>query len=508
MKTAGLFLRRMMRNDQGAIAVWFALSLLVIAPLVVGAMNFYLLANQRSRLQDAADAAALYAARSESTTATALQAAGEAALNANLSARDRGLVTSKTFVTVTSGTSTKVVATVVMSPDGLTNSLWTNSPMTVTTEVMKSSYNLEVSLVLDITGSMSGSRISNLKVAAKNLVDTVVKDVQTPYYSKLALVPYAAAVNVGSYATDIRGETNRVLTGASRTNPVAVTYSGPSLNADENVRIFGAGGMTQLNYSSSNSATDYKVTGPSGSTFTLRRFSNNAAINGTSYGTYTSGGSIECYRYGCNNLRYSTSTTYPVTNCAAERTDANRYTDASPSGAPLQMVYQSSNCPATQIIPLTTNRTALKTAIDGLVASGGTAGHLGLAWGWYMVSPNFSYLWPSASQPAAYGTNELMKVVVMMTDGEFNTSYCGGLPGYGGCSPVSSTTQAVALCTEIKKKNIILYTVGFSVSSASKTMLTNCATSPSYAFFPATGADLVDAFKAIAQDINRLRLAR
>ena len=70
MRTAGPFLRRIIRNERGAIAVWFALSLLVLAPLVVGAMNFYLLANQRSRLQDAADAAALYAARSDATTAT------------------------------------------------------------------------------------------------------------------------------------------------------------------------------------------------------------------------------------------------------------------------------------------------------------------------------------------------------------------------------------------------------------------------------------------------------
>ncbi len=44
-----------------------------------------------------------------------------------------------------------------------------------------------------------------------------------------------------------------------------------------------------------------------------------------------------------------------------------------------------------------------------------------------MISPNFSYLWPTASQPAAYGTPKLFKIVILMTDGEFNTSYCNGV---------------------------------------------------------------------------------
>lgn len=44
------------------------------------------------------------------------------------------------------------------------------------TEVKLSSVNLEVSLVLDITGSMDGQPIVDLREAAKDLVDIIVKD--------------------------------------------------------------------------------------------------------------------------------------------------------------------------------------------------------------------------------------------------------------------------------------------------------------------------------------------
>jgi len=53
---------------------------------------------------------------------------------------------------------------------------------------------------------------------------------------------------------------------------------------------------------------------------------------------------------------------------------------------------------------LSTDKTTLKSKIAGLVAKGSTGGQLGVAWGWYMLSPNFGYLWPSASQrPACSG---------------------------------------------------------------------------------------------------------
>ncbi|MBV2360314.1 hypothetical protein KUH32_11045 [Thalassococcus sp. CAU 1522] len=58
--------------------------------------------------------------------------------------------------------------------------------------------NIEISLVLDISGSMSSnSKIDNLKVAAKEFVDTVIRD-DDAGLTTVSIVPYNATVNMGS----------------------------------------------------------------------------------------------------------------------------------------------------------------------------------------------------------------------------------------------------------------------------------------------------------------------
>ena len=76
--------------------------------------------------------------------------------------------------------------------------------VTVSSSAVRPQGKLEIALVLDQTGSMgtvppgSMSKIASLKLAAKDLIDIVVWDNQTAdYYSKVAIVPYAAGVNVG-----------------------------------------------------------------------------------------------------------------------------------------------------------------------------------------------------------------------------------------------------------------------------------------------------------------------
>src|SRR5262249_10950053 len=63
----------------------------------------------------------------------------------------------------------------------------------------------------------------------------------------------------------------------------------------------------------------------------------------------------------------------------------------------------SSNVPSSSLIsPLSTDKTALTTVIDGFSANGTTAGHLGVAWTWYLLSPKWSSIWTGTTTPAAY----------------------------------------------------------------------------------------------------------
>jgi len=443
------------RNDKGAVAVMFGLAFPVVAVLSFFAIDYSRASMAKQTLQEALDAAALFAARSTASTTNDVDAFGDAAFAAEMPANSiiqgvsldqSGRISNVSFVlgatTITATASAQVpslLAGVYLSPTVTLHS---------TTEVVRSSNNIEVALVLDNTGSMAGQRIQDLKEAAADLVDIVVQDVQAPFYTKVAIAPYSMGVNVGAYAQQVRG-----------------SFSGGACNSP--------------------GCQSYKFTNPSGS------------------------------------LK-----TFAISNCVSERTGANAFTDAAPSTTLLGRNYASTNnpCSSAVIMPLSSDKTALKASISGLSAGGSTGGHIGVGWGWYLVSPNFSYLWPTASQPAAYGTDKLLKVVVIMTDGEYNSVYCNGVIAKDSTTGSGATTdhincnapngdsylQAQTLCNNMKAAGVIVYTVGFDVINTVKAqnLVANCATDAQHVYLPATGSDLKLAFHAIAEDIRNLRISR
>ena len=294
--------------------------------------------------------------------------------------------------------------------------------------------------------------------------------------------------------------------------------------AGDTVYIAGATGITTLN------GTHVGNVGvvPNTTSFYLT----DQAAAAVLYNTYTANSATTyCTVYGCTYQYFTdasgTTQTYQVNDCVTERT-TNAYTDTAPSTTKLGFNYRSAGDPCVDqlIVPLTSDKTTLHNLVNSLVAGGSTAGQLGLAWGWYLISPNFSYLWPAASKPAAYNTPNLVKAVIFMTDGDFNTPYCQGviasdaLSGSGGAnthincvSPNgASKAQAQSLCDAIKvpANNTLLYVVGFDLAgnNAALTFLQNCATAPAYFFQADTGADLATAFAAIAQQLSDLRVSK
>src|SRR6185436_10261333 len=87
----------------------------------------------------------------------------------------------------------------------LLNTTGTEFPAAVVAGGRYAQTNVEIAMMLDLSGSMVGQKIEDLKAAAKDLVDIVVWEDQSKYTSRIALVPYANAVNVGSYASKVRG---------------------------------------------------------------------------------------------------------------------------------------------------------------------------------------------------------------------------------------------------------------------------------------------------------------
>jgi len=457
------FLYRLIGDLRGVSAVTFAITFAVLAPMSLGLIDVFTSSEQQGKLQDALDAAALYAARSNAFTTADINTVGQKALAANLQLIPGATLQSSSFSLVSSNGDTVVVGNASVTLPAFAPMEFTHQPVSVTSQVTRPGNNLEVSLVLDNTGSMQGSPMTSLQSAANQLIDLVVSTTQTPYYSKMAIVPYSNSVNAGTYANAVRG------TPVAAQNPLQ-----------------------------------------------------SACIN----------------QVGCTQMKFTSITsqtwTFPNSTCVSERTGSNALSDASPSGSPVGWVYtppasDGNACITATIQPLSSDITALHNTINSLTANGSTAGHIGVAWGWYMISPNWASLWPAASQPAAYGTQHLIKAMVLMTDGDFNTTYCKGVisgvtsdtdgsagePMYhSSCGSPSgnSLAQAQALCTAMKAapNNIVIYSVGFlhdGNDPTAEAFLNACATDANHVYFPTTGSSLSTAFQAIAADLNKLRIS-
>jgi len=114
--------------------------------------------------------------------------------------------------------------------------------------------------------------------------------------------------------------------------------------------------------------------------------------------------------------------------------------------------------------------------------------------------------------------------VVLMTDGEFNTTYCKGVISRDSTSGSGSSSdkincnasngdafaQAEALCDAMKAQGVVVYTVGFALggNANAEAIMEECATSAEHVYLPDSGSELKVAFKEIAQDINALRLSK
>jgi len=268
---------------------------------------------------------------------------------------------------------------------------------------------------------------------------------------------------------------------------------------------------------------------------------------------------VHCTDYRCVYYRFANhaggTSTWKATECAVERITATYASkDTAPMTdkvgiqyAPIDGIYQghltstswpyfTSNldmaaCPTAVIQPLTSTKKTLTDLVDTFAADGSTAGHIGFAWAWYMLSPNFlttsgplGTQWPSSSRPAAYKKDKLVKALILMTDGEFNTYYNSGVPALNseiadddnrspGDGPNgNSLAQAKALCLEFNKSDykILVYTIGFGITSGSAgdTMLKECASQPSMYKTASDSATLKAAFASIAKSLSELRVSK
>lgn len=319
---------------------------------------------------------------------------------------------------------------------------------------------------------------------------------------------------------------------------VTITSAGHGLVNGDRMFFQNIGGMTQLNSTSTQvtneNPTYFMADSVSAGTFQL----DGTTPNNYTFGTYTSGGTLQCVQYGCQYYRFtaasssSTINLHRVSTCVSERTTSPyQYTDTAPATAPVGPNYAADDnpCLTNQIVPLTSDKSILTTAIGNLVDGGSTSGQIGTAWAWYMLSPDFASLWPSGRKPADYQQPNLMKVVILMTDGSFNSVYCNGVISADSTTGSGATAdhincnaqngnpfqQTKNMCDAMKgvgnapDTGIIVYTIGFDIADQTneKEMLQYCASDTNKYKLASDSAGLTKAFTDIAQEIAQLRVS-
>ena len=138
--------------------------------------------------------------------------------------------------------------------------------------------------------------------------------------------------------------------------------------------------------------------------------------------------------------------------------------------------------------------------VDALTADGWTAGHIGMAWGVYTLSENWKNVWPQ--DPAPKGDAD--KIIVMLSDGKFNTTHNIGSGSNGDGAISDAYFQEV--CDLAVQEDITVYTVALALDPVSETKLEACVGSTGKIYKADSANELKEAFKDIARRLGTHRL--
>jgi hypothetical protein len=428
---------------------------------------------------------------------------------------------------------------------------------------------LEIALVLDTTGSMQGTKITNLITAAKSFVSTMqtaaAKSTETDPI-KISVVPFSTTVRVadpltistaqgGNYNSTSHSLANyswldgRAL-GTAWNNDIFTNVNNATAaqRVDRFVKLANMGVKWGGCVENRLAPYDIRETAPDSSTpatMFVPFFWPDEFDDGTN--NTSSKGYLNDYYSDGNNTNVTNLSSLRTRQGVDSKYSGSFKSSANSSGFLPNSAYAVHNwafgpnaaCDMQKIKRLSTDFGDIKTHIDGLVASGETNIPIGLMWGWHTLSPlgpfgdGISYA--LASNPTSGPKTQ--KIIILMTDGDntmnspINSSNLNGsyYHGYGyqwqgrlvasGSSSSARTTamdnrlapasgNAENLCGNIKEKNIQIYTVGVGVSNNSKALLQRCATAiTDYYDVDSSGSSLNDTFSAIAGRIENLRIS-
>lgn len=402
---------RLLRDQRGIVAATVGL---VAVPLVLAmgvAVDGARVWLVRSRLAQAVDAATLAGARS--TEEAEIRAEAQRLFDANFEAGYLGSTVSPlSFVHEPVAGTVQITAHAQVPTMVMRLAALETVEVEATATAIRRVNGLEIALVLDVTGSMQGSKIASLKSAAEDLVEILFGDAEEAEELAIAVVPFSARVNIGTSRSSWTSGSVSGWPGCvdARSGTLALSDDPPS-----------------------------------------------------------------------EGLFPKTAATYSYWSRGRRRT-------------------ASIPCPV-ELLPLSNRKSTLLAKISGLSATGTTRIDMGARWGWRVLSERWTGLWGTADWPLP-DDDASVKAVVLMTDGENVAS------SYDEVNAAQADSNTLALCTAMKERDYVIYTIAFQAPAAAQTLLRSCASSTSHYYESPTEEDLRAAFQQIAGRLSELRLVQ
>jgi len=339
-------------------------------------------------------------------------------------------------------------------------------PVLAAGEAMERVANVEISMVLDISGSMRhNNKMPNLRDAAKTFVDAVIRE-ETEDLISISIVPYTAHVNAGPLLFDKLNVNEK----HSYSHCVEFEEDDFDTTALDLNRTYEQGQHVEWSSSGYRSSGITNPDCPKRSYERITSFSQNASALKSK---------IDKFRPRANTtihigMKWGTALLDPSFRTLNDQLITEGEVDAEFSGRPVD--YDDPETLKTVILMTDGENVTVRRVADWAYNSPSEYSH----WNRY---PFYYYLYRYVSY---YNRNSF-----------YYTKY----------TPSYADSLLDNICDAAKDAGIVIWTIGFEVGNHGANVMENCASSPSH-FFRVEGIEITEAFEAIARQINQLRLTQ
>lgn len=333
--------------------------------------------------------------------------------------------------------------------------------------------NVEISLVLDISGSMaSNDRLTEMQTAAKKFVDIVLKDDNEDLIS-VSLIPYSEQVNAGPLLL------NRMKVNYTHNYSHCLEFDDSDFTKAnwEPSKYYTQMQHFQWNYSGPNSMTDTVC--PRYSYERILPFSQNKTALKTQIESLKPRAGTQIFL----GMKWATMLLDPSYNPVVKSLTVVPEGSSAYTQPEVDKAFE--NRPGSY-----TDIETLKTIV--LMTDGENSSTQRISSRYYANDSHYVH-W------SKYNLNWYLYNYVNSWDRK--SFYWQKYDKWRGDQLLAD------MCSAAKAKHIVIWSVGFEVTDSGAEVMKKCASSPSH-FFRVEGVELSEAFSAIASQINQLRLTQ